>query len=375
MLYATTAHTDLGAVRRNLEGVRARVGDRQVLLAVKADAYGHGAVEVARMVERTRCADWLGVATVPEALDLRAAGVGLPILKLSHALSDDEVDAALAADVTLTVVDAASVDAVAAAAARAGRSASVHLKVDTGMRRIGAEPADAVALARRVDAAGLRLEGLFSHLPVSDTPDDASREFTAAQIARFAGVVAAVEEARGRVPLRHLAASAGVLMHPDSWFDLVRPGIMAYGSLPDPASEPTVPLSPALRWTTRVAFCKSVAAGETVGYGRTWTAPRDTWIATLPVGYADGYSRLLSNRGRVLVGGRSFPLVGRVCMDQVMVDVGTPDAVRVGDEVVLVGRSGDEEITVAELADLMGTITYEVTCLIGARVVRTASES
>lgn len=375
MLYATTAHTDLGAVRRNLEGVRARVGDRQVLLAVKADAYGHGAVEVARMVERTRCADWLGVATVPEALELRAAGVGLPILKLSHALSDDEVDAALAADVTLTVVDAASVDAVAAAAARAGRSASVHLKVDTGMRRIGAEPADAVALARRVDAAGLRLEGLFSHLPVSDTPDAASREFTAAQIARFVGVVAAVEEARGRVPLRHLAASAGVLMHPDSWFDLVRPGIMAYGSLPDPASEATVTLSPALRWTTRVAFCKPVAAGETVGYGRTWTAPRDTWIATLPVGYADGYSRLLSNRGRVLVGGRSFPLVGRVCMDQVMVDVGTPDAVRVGDEVVLVGRSGDEEITVAELADLMGTITYEVTCLIGARVVRTASES
>ncbi len=375
MLYATTAHTDLGAVRRNLEGVRARVGDRQVLLAVKADAYGHGAVEVARMVERTRCADWLGVATVPEALELRAAGVGLPILKLSHALSDDEVDAALAAGVTLTVVDAASVDAVAAAAARAGRSASVHLKVDTGMRRIGAEPADAVALARRVDAAGLRLEGLFSHLPVSDTPDDASREFTAAQIARFAGVVAAVEGARGPVPLRHLAASAGVLMHPDSWFDLVRPGIMAYGSLPDPASEATVTLSPALRWTTRVAFCKPVAAGETVGYGRTWTAPRDTWIATLPVGYADGYSRLLSNRGRVLVGGRSFPLVGRVCMDQVMVDVGTPDAVRVGDEVVLVGRSGDEEITVAELADLMGTITYEVTCLIGARVVRTASES
>ena len=373
MLYATTARTDLGAIRRNLEGVRARVGDRQVLLAIKADAYGHGAVEVARMVERTRCADRLGVATVPEALQLRDAGVRLPILKLSHALSDDEVDAALAADVTLTVVDAASVDAVAAAAARLGRGASVHLKVDTGMRRIGAEPVDAVALARRVDAAGLHLEGVFSHLPVSDTPDAASRTFTGAQIGRFAAAVDAVEAARGRVPLRHLAASAGVLMHPDAWFDLVRPGIMAYGSLPDPASERTVALEPALSWTTVVAFLKPVPAGETVGYGRAWTAPRDTWVATIPVGYADGYSRLLSNRGRVLVGGRPYPIVGRVCMDQVMVDVGTPDAVAVGDQVVLLGRQGDEEITTQELADLMGTITYEVTCLIGPRVARTVS--
>lgn len=370
-MYATTATTRLDHVRANLAAVRARVGDRLVLAAVKANAYGHGAVGVARLIERTGCADWLGVATVPEALELRAAGVGLPILKLSHALSDAEVAACVDADVDLTVVDAPGLDAVAGAARRLGRTASVHLKVDTGMRRIGCPPADAPALAVRADAAGLRLRGVFSHLPVSDT--EGGRTFTGQQVRVFGEAVDAIAAARGQVELVHLANSGGVLMHPEAWFTMVRPGVMVYGSYPDPTTDRTVPLLPALEWTTAVSFVKRVAAGETVGYGRTWTAPTDRWIATIPVGYGDGYSRLLSNRGRVLVAGRSYPLAGRVCMDQSMLDLGpaTPDApVAVGDEVVLVGRSGDQEITVAELADLMGTITYEVTCLVGARVTR-----
>ena len=368
MPYATTATTHLGNIRANLEAIRARVGDRQVLAAVKANAYGHGAVAVSRMIEATGAADWLGVATVDEALDLRRAGVGLPILKFSHALDADEAEACIAHDVDLTVVSSATIDEAADAASRLGRTASVHLKVDTGMRRIGCEPDEAAALATRADARGLRLRGLFSHLPVSDA--ESGRAFTQAQIATFAAVAADVAKARGDVELVHLANSGGVLMHPESWFDLVRPGVMTYGNLPDPATTPTVALHPGLTWTTVVSFVKPVAAGESVGYGRTWTAPADTVIATIPVGYGDGYSRLLSNRGRVLIGGRSYPIAGRVCMDQTMIDLGPVASAEVGDEVVLLGRQGDEQITAQDLADLMGTITYEVTCLVGGRVTR-----
>lgn len=368
MLYATTATTRLDHIRANLDAIRARVGGRLVLAAVKADAYGHGAVPVSRMLEATGAADWLGVATVDEAVAIRDAGVRLPILKLSHALGDDEVAACVERDVDLAVVSAESIDQVGRVAAGLGRTASVHLKVDTGMRRIGCPPEAAPDLARRADAAGLRLRGLFSHLPVSDT--EGGREFTEAQVALFADVLDAVTAARGRVEITHLANSGGVLMHPDSWFDMVRPGIMVYGSLPDPTTPATVPLLPGLEWTTRVTFTKPVAAGESVGYGRTWVAPLDTTIATIPVGYGDGYSRLLSNRGRVLIGGAAYPIVGRVCMDQTMVDLGPDSTVATGDEVALVGRQGDEEITVQDVADHMGTIPYEVTCLINARVAR-----
>ena len=369
MTYPTTATTLLSNIEANLRGIRARVGDRLVLAAVKANAYGHGAIAVASMIERTGAADWLGVATVGEGLELREAGITLPILKLSPVREPDDVEAALARGITLSVVDAASVDQVAAAAGHLGLSdVAVHLKVDTGMRRVGVEPEDAPALARRVTASGLRLQGVFSHLPISDHPSGAA--FTRGQIDRFAGTVAAIEDAVGPVELKHLANSGAVLGHPDAWFDLVRPGIMIYGSLPDAEAERTVELRPGLELSTAITFIKPVEAGETVSYGRTWTAPRDSWIATIPVGYGDGYSRLLSNRGRVLVGGRSHPIAGRVCMDQTMIDLGPEPIAQVGDEVVLIGRRGDDEITVEEIAELMGTIPYEVTCLITPRVTR-----
>ncbi|MFZ2479841.1 MAG: alanine racemase [Propioniciclava sp.] len=368
MLSTSVATTRLDHIRHNLDAVRARVGERTVLAAVKANAYGHGAIEVSRMIEATGAADWLGVATVPEGLQLRDAGVTLPILKLSHATEPDQVDAAVDAEIDLAVVDADTIDAVASAASRLGRTASVHLKVDTGMHRIGCPPQDAVPLARRADAAGLRLRGVFSHLPVSDT--DGGRAFTGQQIALFASVTEAIADARGPVELRHLANSGGVLMHPDAWFDMVRPGIVVYGSLPDPTSDPTLDLRPGLEWTTQVSFVKQVAAGESVSYGRTWTAQADTWIATLPVGYGDGFSRRLSNAGAVLIGGERRPIVGRVCMDQLMVDLGPTTHVRPGDEAVLIGRQGDAEVSASEVAGHMGTIPYEVTCLVAGRVAR-----
>ncbi|MFT3859919.1 alanine racemase [Micropruina sp.] len=370
MTYPTTATTLLGNIEANLRGVRERVGDRLVLAAVKANAYGHGAAAVAAMIEQRKAADWLGVATVDEGRQLRSAGITLPILKLSPTRGPDEVGRALVSALTLTVADEASATEVSQAAERIGLTGvAVHLKIDTGMRRVGVEPAQAPDLAARIVAdAHLHLQGVFSHLPISDSPD--GDDFTRAQIESFRRTVTAIEDAAGPVELKHLANSGAVLGHPESWFDLVRPGIMMYGSLPDPRVERTVELRPGLALTTEISFLKPVAAGETVGYGRTWTAPRDTWVATIPVGYGDGYSRLLSNRGRVLIAGVSYPIIGRVCMDQAMIDVGPEPLVRVGDEVVLIGRSGADEITVTEVADLMGTIPYEVTCLITPRVTR-----
>ena len=372
MTYPTTARTLLGNIEHNLRGIRARVGDRLVLAAVKANAYGHGAAAVSQMIERTGAADWLGVATVEEGLQLRDAGVSLPILKFSPTRDVDDVTRALLAGITLSVVDEASIAQVAAAADALDLSdVAVHLKVDTGMRRVGAEPADAPALAASI--AGhprLRLQGVFSHLPISDSP--AGDDFTRHQTRLFADTTAAIEAGVGPVELKHLANSGGVLGHPETWFDLVRPGIMIYGSLPDPLAQRTVDLRPGLEFTTRVSFVKPVAAGETIGYGRTFAAPADTWIATIPAGYGDGYSRLLSNRGRVLIGGVAYPIAGRVCMDQTMIDLGPEPVAAVGDEAVLIGRRGDAEITAENVAELMGTIPYEVTCLITQRVTREA---
>lgn len=363
----TLATTRLDNIAANLAAIRAWVGERKVLAAVKAGAYGHGAVEVARHLQQTGSADALGVATVAEGVELRRAGITLPILKLSIARGP-EVEVAVEYDLELVVVDELSITEATGAARATGREAVVHLKVDTGMRRIGCEPTQAVRLAELVDATpGVRLAGLMSHLPISDAP--AGDDFTAGQIEVFRQVAAQVEGARGPL-LKHLANSGAVLAHPSSWFDLVRPGIMIYGSYPDPETPRTIPLRPGLEWRSRVVFVKPVGAGQTVGYGRTWAAPRDTWIATVAVGYGDGYPRALSNRGRMLVGGRSYPIAGRVSMDQTMIDLGPEPAVAVGDEAVLIGADGDEEITAAELAGLIGTIPYEITCMVNRRVAR-----
>ncbi len=379
MLYATHAVIDLAAIADNVRQVRALAPEARVLVAVKADAYGHGAVPVALHLVEQGLADAFGVATTPEAVELRAAGVTQPILKFVPCLPGDELDAAIGADVSLTVHDETTIDDAAAAARALEREAHpVHLKVDTGMRRVGCELADAVRLAARIAEAGLDLQGIYTHLPTSDTP--AGREFTNAQLDAFAQVSQQVQADRAAVglplvPFIHAANSGGILGHELGETSMVRPGIMAYGYYPDAQTPRPVPLRQALTWRTQVAYVKQIPAGDTVGYGRTWTAPTDRWIATIPVGYADGFSRLNSNRGRMLVGGRSYPIVGRVCMDQTMLDLGPvrpgePAPAQVGDEVVLLGNQGDEQISTDEMAELMGTISYEVTCLIGARVPR-----
>ncbi|MDX9952688.1 MAG: alanine racemase [Anaerolineae bacterium] len=369
MLYQTHARIHLQNIRFNIEGIQQAIGsERKILIAVKANAYGHGAVEVSRMAEQIGVA-WLGVATVPEGLQLRAAGIRLPVLKLSHAFPE-EMAAAVENNLTLTVCDRANAATLESVCLELGRTATVHLKVDTGMGRIGVTPEAAPELAATIERScpHLRLQGIFTHLPVSDAADPV---YTQAQIAGFRTTVEAIHAVIGRrVDLVHCSNSGAVLAHPQGWLDMVRPGIMIYGFRPDAETPATIPLKPGLSFLTRISFLKQVEAGTSIGYGRTWVAPERTWIATIPAGYADGFNRLFSNRGRVLIRGRSYPIVGRVCMDQSMVSLGPETDARVGDEVVLIGRSGDEEISAYEWADKLRTITYEVTCQINARVPR-----
>lgn len=370
MLYATHANVDLAAFRANLQAIRERVGARKMMVALKANAYGHGAKTLAGVIEKEQLAEYLAVATTPEALELRQAGVSMPILRLSPAF-EEELPALIQADVELTVQDSSSLPAIAAQSP----GQKVHLAIDTGMHRIGCKPCQAVGVATDIAAAGLTLEGIFTHLPASDSA--VGEEFTRNQLRLFLDTVKNIQDERTHnglnpVPLIHAANSGAILGHDLTGFTLVRPGILVYGYYPDNNWPKTVPVSPILELTSKVSAIRKISAGETVGYSRTWTAPTDRWIATVPIGYADGYSRLLSNRGRMLIGGVSYPIAGRVCMDQTMVDLGQSShpPVKVADEVCLIGRQGDQCIDADEIASLMGTINYEVTCLISSRVPR-----
>ncbi|MBW6473639.1 MAG: alanine racemase [Anaerolineaceae bacterium] len=369
MLYQTIARIHLQNIKFNIDGIRNAVGpDRKILIAVKANGYGHGAVEVAHMAEKIGV-NWLGIATVPEGIQLREAGIWLPILKFSPAFPE-EMEQAVLNKLTLTVCEKHNIFALEKICTSLQMNVDVHLKIDTGMGRIGVSIDEAEQLAYFIDSEcpHLHLDGIFTHLPVSD---DGDPTYTQYQILRFKEIVDQVNNRIGRkLNLAHCSNSGAVLGHPSAWLDMVRPGIMIYGFYPGDDTPQSIPLKPGLSFITRVSFLKKVTAGTTIGYGRTWTAPEDTWIATIPVGYADGFNRLFSNMGRVLSKGKSYPIVGRVCMDQSMVNLGQDTDVQVGDEVVLIGKSGKEEITCDEWASKLGTITYEVTCQINSRVER-----
>lgn len=369
MLYQTITRIHLDNIRFNIEGIRNAIGsERKILIAVKANGYGHGAVAVSRMAEKIGV-DWLGVATVPEGIQLREAGIRLPILKFSPVFPE-EMEAAALNNLTLTVCEKQNITILEKVCTSLEKSVDVHLKVDTGMGRIGVsvDEVENLALYIERECSHLHLDGIFTHLPVSDDGDPI---YTQDQIQRFRKIVELVNSRIGRkINLAHCSNSGAVLGHPSAWLDMVRPGIMIYGFYPGNDTPQSLPLEPGLSFVTRVSFLKKVTAGTTIGYGRTWTAKEDTWIATIPVGYADGFNRLFSNMGRVLIKGKSYPIVGRVCMDQSMVNLGPDTDVQICDEVILIGKSGQEEISVDEWAKKLGTITYEVTCQINARVER-----
>jgi alanine racemase len=357
---------DLGAVARNVERLREIVGPAAVCAVVKADGYGHGAVPVARAAVDAG-AEWLAVAHVPEGEALRAAGIDAPILVLSEP-GPAAMAQVVAADLRVTLYTHAGIEAASLAAEQAGTTMRAHLKVDTGMRRVGADPVDAVARAKEIVASpGLDLEGVWTHLAVADEPE---HPFTVEQLRRYHDVLDELAAAGVEPAVRHAANSAGAIAHPDARFDLVRCGIAVYGIDPSPELAGLADLSPAMTLRSAVSFVKQVGAGEGVSYGLRHRFDRDTTVATVPIGYADGVRRQLSaTGGEVLIRGRRCRIVGNVTMDQIMVDCGD-DGVAVGDDVVLIGCQGDQEIPAAEWAERLDTIAYEVVCGIGARVER-----
>jgi len=365
----TRIRVDLDALAHNLRAIRQRTG-RKVMGIVKANAYGHGLVPVAKHLE-AHGIDQLGVAFVEEGIALRRAGVRVPILVMGGVYGK-QLGEFIANDLAITVSSIDKLRLAEAAAAAAGRAARVHLKIDTGMNRIGVQSDRCGALLEASFASPhCAVDGVYSHLACADDP---SHPMTTQQTARFMAVCAEVERIcteRGRpLPLRHLANSGGVLHFPDTWLDMVRPGITLFGAMPDPAARDTVGLKPVLSLTSRVVYFKVVREGATVSYGATWAAPTDTRVVTIPIGYGDGWPRALSSKGEVLVRGARHPIVGRVCMDQFMVNLGPDGTAYNEDEVVLIGSQGCESISVEDVAEKAGTIPYEILTGLNERIPR-----
>jgi alanine racemase len=366
------ALVDLAAIRHNVAVLRAAAPRAELMAVVKADGYGHGAVRVAEAALAAG-ASWLGVCTLEEAAELRGAGITAPLLSWLH-LPDEDFADAVAADVDLSVASRAHLAAVAAGARRAGRPARVHLKVDTGMSRNGAQPAawdDLLDDVAKAAADGhVEVVAVWSHLANADVPGHPTLDV---QAGRLTAAWQAARE-RGFTPIRHLANAAATLTRPDLHFDLVRPGIAVYGLDPLGRAPAASPLRPAMTLRGRVALVKRVPAGEGVGYGHVWTTPCESTLALIPVGYADGVPRNLGRAGRmrVLLGDALRPVVGRVSMDQVVVDCGDGVGVREGDTAVFFGPGEDGEPTAQDWADELGTIHYEiVTGVHSRRVTRT----
>jgi len=375
----TVALVDVDALAANVALLRQVVAPAQLVAVVKADAYGHRSPLVAAAALEAGAAG-LAVALVEEGIELREAGVGGPVLVLTEP-PPEAAEAVVEHDLTPTLYSEPGRAALEAAAARRRAPVGVHLKVDTGMHRVGVEPDRLLELARAVaDSEWLGLEGLWTHLAVADGSAEEDRRFTAVQLARFAEHLGILQSAGLRPAVRHAANSAGAIAHPASRLDLVRVGIALYGELPSPAvaealalAAPGAALRPVLSLVSKVVAVRHLGAGERPSYGRLRPLPTPSWVATVPVGYADGVPhRLFGGGGEVLIGGRRRPLAGAVTMDQIVVDCGPEGDVAVGDEVVLLGEQGGERISAQEWAQRTGTIAYEILTGIGARVPRVA---
>lgn len=362
-LYSTWAEIDLGAIATNIRSCCKYTGT-QIMAVVKANAYGHGLAPIAHESVRSG-ASWLGMARSDEALELRREGLNGPILLLGYT-PPCQYEEVIANRVSLTVWDFDQLQAASAAAATIGEPARIHIKVDSGMSRLGVQAEEALELVRAASAtSGIMLEGLFTHFAKADEIDPAP---TDAQERRFQELLQAVDAAGLRPPLVHAANSAAGLTRPSACFNLVRTGIAIYGMHPSAECRLPPEFRPALQWKATLSQVKSLPAGRGVSYGHVYTTKGNERIGTVPVGYADGYRRVPGNW--VLAGGRRVPVIGRVSMDQVMVQLDAVPQARAGDEVVLIGAQGEERIAVEEVAERWGTINYEVTCGIAARVNR-----
>lgn len=365
LIRPTRLTIDLDALRHNFQQLEAFANPAQVLPIVKADAYGHGVIPCAKTLERAG-ARFFGVALIEEGLELRAAGLQTDVLVLGGAYGD-RWDLLVGEGMTPLVFHRDHLEGLAAAARAQGKRAVAHLKLDTGMGRLGILPEELSSFLDAAAVHGVELEGLATHFANADLADSA---LTERQIRLMEEAVVTMG-GRGMAPKWvHLANSAATVSRPDTHGSLVRPGIMLYGAYPSKAYHDRVALRPVLHWSTRITHVKRVPAGTPISYGSRWVAKRESTIATLPLGYADGYQRRLTNVGSVLLRGQRVPIAGTVCMDQCMVDATDLPDVREGEEVVLLGRQGDGEILADELAELCGTIHYEIFCGIGPRVPR-----
>lgn len=365
VLRPTFLEIDLARLTDNYTAIQAHVGDTLVMPILKANAYGHGVVEVAKHMVAIGV-DRIGVAYLEEGLLLREAGIKVPILVLGGILGK-QIPLFLQNELSLTASSQEKLQAIDAAAAEMSVTPKVHLKIDTGMERIGvhyysAEP----LLAASLQCQHLEVEGIFSHFANSDTADLSSANL---QLARFNEVLKFYQDRDIPTPIRHMANSGAVLQLPDSNLDMVRPGILLYGVYPSAEVQQTIPVQPAMSWKSSVVYFKVVQPGHPVSYGSTWQSDHEVRIVTVPVGYGDGYFRSMSGQVHVLIGGVRYPVVGIISMDQVMVNIEWDSAYN-GDDVILVGEMEGERITVEDLAAWAGTIPYEVLTNINTRVPR-----
>ena len=361
------AEVDLDAIAGNAAAIKRHVGGRVAFMAVvKANAYGHGALPVARAALEGG-ADWLVVNRVHEGAALRRAGLTAPILVMGY-VPTAAASAVAEHELTPAVTTLRLAQALSTASQAAGRPVTVHIKVDTGMGRFGLEPAEAVGFAQAVSRLpGLRLGGVFTHFATADAADGT---YTAQQLSVFNQVRAVFSAAGIQVPLWHAANSPAVLAAPGTYLDGVRVGIALYGLRASDEVAPALQLRPALTLTSRVGQVRTLPAGSSISYGRTYVTTCSTQVALIQCGYGDGYPRLASNRGQVLVHGRRAPICGRVCMDQLVVDISGVAGVQAGDEAVLIGCQGDEAIPAEEVAGWAETINYEVVTHLLPRVAR-----
>ena len=366
----TWAEIDLSAIKHNLGQIKKLIGANRkgapkIMAVVKANAYGHGLIEVARALQNLDI-HYLGVATLDEAIALRQAGIKLPILVLGSILPE-EVNSALDHEIALTVCNKELAYALSKKARAANKNVSVHIKIDTGMGRIGVWHKKALEFVKMLkDMRNIYVEGIYTHFA------SASRDkfFTAYQLQAFENLLEKLAQEGIRFPYQHAANSIAMVDLKKSHFNLVRPGIVIYGIYPKRSFARILKLKPVLSLKTKIVYLKSLPAGRSISYGRTYIAEKTTRIATLPIGYADGYGRILSNRACVLVKGQKAPVVGKVTMDQTMINVGHIKGVKIGDEVVLIGQQGKLKMRAEEIARVSKTIPYEIVCSITNRVPR-----
>jgi len=371
---ASVAEIDLSALRRNLQQVKKRIGRREILAVIKANAYGHGAVPIAQFLVKNKPSfdiSLLGVAYLEEAIALRRAGIAHPIL-LMTGCPVEQIPEIVRYQLTPLLFDTASLTTLSRYAARRGKRVNVHVKLDTGMGRIGLPVSEALPFIQTAtEQEGIRVEGILTHFADADLKD---LSFARKQFEALKHIWIALQKANTKIRYCHLANSAAIMHFAPAHFNLVRPGLMLYGYSPL-EEESEIPLKPILQLRARVIAVKKVPAGTSISYGRTFFTRRESLIATVSIGYADGYPRLLSNRGVMIAKGQRAPVVGRVCMDMTMLDVTEAPALNVGDWVTVIGEEGGEAVWADELARQAETIPYEILCGIGERVPRIYKET